>query len=128
MLETDWLHVSWWVELAVKPNELANFEKLTAQMVNSTRAETGVLAYQRFISDDRQTVHVHESYESSAAAIAHLQKFAAIFGERYASMVERKRFSVFGNRVINCGTCWTATEQRITSHSGHLRIGANHTG
>lgn len=45
--------VFWWVELAVKPGELANFEKLTGQMVESTRNETGVLAYQRFVSDDR---------------------------------------------------------------------------
>jgi quinol monooxygenase YgiN len=97
MPESDSLPVSWWVELAVKPDELANFEKLTAEMVTSTRAGTGVLAYQRFISDDRQTVHVHESYENSAAAVAHLRKFAAIFGERYAGMVERKRFNVFGN-------------------------------
>ena len=97
MAETDWMHVSWWVELAVKRDELVNFEKLTAEMVASTRAETGVLAYQRFISDDRQTVHVHESYENSAAAVAHLLKFAAVFGKRYASMVERSRFNVFGN-------------------------------
>jgi quinol monooxygenase YgiN len=97
MAETDLVPVSWWVELAVKPGELANFEKLTAEMVTSTRAESGVLAYQRFISDDRQTVHVHESYENSAAAVAHLVKFAALFGERYASLVERKRFNVFGN-------------------------------
>src|SRR5438046_1305029 len=48
--------VSWWVELAVKPGQLANFEKLTGQMVESTRNETGVLAYQRFVSDDRQIV------------------------------------------------------------------------
>jgi quinol monooxygenase YgiN len=89
--------VSWWVELAVKPGQLANFEKLTGQMVESTRNETGVLAYQRFVSDYRQVVHVYERYESSAAAIAHLEKFAATFGERYASMVDRKRFLVFGN-------------------------------
>jgi quinol monooxygenase YgiN len=62
MTETVWMRVSWWVELAVKPGGLPNFEKLTAEMVASTGAETGVLAYQRFISDDRQTVHVHESY------------------------------------------------------------------
>lgn len=97
MRETDWMHVSWWVELAVKPGALPNFEKLTTEMVASTQAETGVLAYQRFISDDRQTVHVHEGYENSAAAVAHLLKFVAVFGKRYASIVERKRFNVFGN-------------------------------
>ena len=62
-----------------------------------TRAESGVLAYQRFISDDQRTVYVHERYEDSDAAIAHLRTFAAIFGERYASMVDRKRFVVFGD-------------------------------
>jgi hypothetical protein len=54
--------------------QLANFEKLTGQMVESTRNETGVLACQRFVSDDRQIVHVYERYENSAAAIAHLEK------------------------------------------------------
>jgi quinol monooxygenase YgiN len=46
------MQVSWWVELAVRPGCLDDFEKLTGEMVNSTRAEHGVLAYQRFISDD----------------------------------------------------------------------------
>jgi quinol monooxygenase YgiN len=88
--------VSWWVELAVRPGCLDEFEALTGEMVASTRAEGGVLAYQRFISDDRQTVHVHERYATSDAAIAHLVKFAAAFGDRYARLVERKRFVVFG--------------------------------
>ena len=94
--ESDWLPVSWWVELAVNPDQLANFEKLTGEMVASTQAETGVLAYQRFVSDDRQTVHVYERYSNSAAAVAHLQQFTIKFGVRYASMVDRKRFMVFG--------------------------------
>ena len=67
--------VSWWVELAVKPSQLGNFEKLTGQMVESTRNETRVLAYQRFVSDDRQIVHVYERYENYAAAIAHLENY-----------------------------------------------------
>jgi hypothetical protein len=44
----------------------------------------------------RQTVYVNERYENSDAAVAHLVKFAATFGERYGSLVERKRFIVFG--------------------------------
>ena len=90
------MQVSWWVELAVRPGCLDAFETLTGEMVASTRVERGVLAYQRFISDDRQTIHVYERYENSDAAMAHLVKFAAAFGERYASLVERKRFVVFG--------------------------------
>ncbi len=91
------MQVSWWVELAVRSGCLDDFEKLTGEMVNSTQSERGVLAYQRFISDDRRTVYVHERYEDSDAAVAHLQIFTAIFGERYATMVDRKRFAVFGD-------------------------------
>jgi len=53
------------------------------------------LAYQRFISEDWQTVYVHERYEDSVAVVEHLRAFMAIFDERYASMVARKRFAVF---------------------------------
>jgi quinol monooxygenase YgiN len=91
------MQVSWWVELAVRPNCLEAFEALTGEMVASTRDEQGVLAYQRFISHDRRTVYVHERYENSDAAVAHLVKFAATFGERYGRLVERKRFLVFGD-------------------------------
>lgn len=88
--------IGWYVELAVKSGALADFEKLTSEMVAATRAEDGVLAYQRFISDDRQTIVVYERYLNSAAAIAHLQAFAVAFGECYDRMVERKRFVVLG--------------------------------
>jgi quinol monooxygenase YgiN len=88
--------VSWWVELAIRPDRLDEFEQLTAEMVAATRVETGVLTYQRFISDDRQTIYVHERYQSSETAAAHLRTFAAAFGDRYARLVERKRFVVFG--------------------------------
>jgi quinol monooxygenase YgiN len=90
------VQVSWWVELVVRPDCLDEFETLTGEMVISTQAESGVLGYQRFISEDRQTVYVHERYENSAAAVAHLIKFAATFGQRYGNLVERKRFVVFG--------------------------------
>src|SRR5215472_1789180 len=77
------MQVSWWVELVVCPGCLDEFEALTGEMVASTQAESGVLAYQRFISEDRQTVHAHERYENSDAAATHLIKFAARFGDRY---------------------------------------------
>jgi len=75
--------------LIVRPDCLDEFETLTGEMVASTRAKSGVLAYQRFISEDRQTVYVHERYENSDAAVAHLVKFAATFGGRYGSLVAR---------------------------------------
>ena len=91
------MQISWWVELSVRPGCLDEFEMLTGEMVAATRAETGVLAYQRFIGEDRETVYVHERYENSDAAMAHLVKFAATFGERYGSLVTRRRFVVLGD-------------------------------
>ena len=89
--------VSWWVELAVKPGRLANFVKLTGEMVAAARVEAGILAYQRFVSDDGQVVYVYERYEDSAAAVAHLRKFDETFDHRFTNMIDRRRFVVFGN-------------------------------
>jgi len=50
------MQVSWWVELAVRPSCLEEFEKLTGEMIAATRDERGVLAYQWFISADQRTI------------------------------------------------------------------------
>jgi quinol monooxygenase YgiN len=88
--------VSWHVELAVKPGRLESFRALTGEMVEFTRRESGVLGYQRFVSDDGEFVHVYERYADSAAALAHLRGFATNFGDRFLVLVERRRFTVFG--------------------------------
>jgi quinol monooxygenase YgiN len=88
--------ISWHVELKVKPGQLDNFKRLTGEMVKSTRTESGVLSYQRFVSEDGSTIHVHERYADSESAIAHLNAFSIKFSERFLSMVERRTFMVFG--------------------------------
>jgi len=88
--------VAWHVELAVKSGRLDEFRKLTAEMVKSAATETGVLAFERLVSEDGKTVHVYERYESSAAAIAHLRNFASKFAGRISAMVDRNHFAVYG--------------------------------
>jgi quinol monooxygenase YgiN len=88
--------ISWQVELAVKPGQLESFRTLTREMVEFTRSEAGVLIYERFISADGATVYVYERYVDSAAAVAHLQAFRQYFGARFASLIERRHFLVFG--------------------------------
>jgi len=88
--------ISWQVELAVKPGQLENFRALTKGTVETTRREQGALLYERFVSGDGRMIYVYERYADSAAAVAHLQTFAATYGERFAKMVDRKRFTVFG--------------------------------
>lgn len=89
--------ISWHVELAVEPSRFDRFQDLTAEMVESTRNEAGVLCFERYVSDDRRVVHIYERYVDSAAAVEHLQRFRQKFAERFAAMVERKQFSVFGS-------------------------------
>lgn len=89
--------VSWLVELRIKNGQRENFINLTCAMVEHARTEDGVLSYQRFISDAGQTIHVHERYVNSDAALAHLRAFALLFADQFASMVERTRFTVYGH-------------------------------
>jgi quinol monooxygenase YgiN len=88
--------ISWHVELAVKPGELDHLRALTRDMVAFARSEPGVLVYERFVSEDGNTVYVYERFVDSASAVAHLMAFGKMFGERFAEMVERKWFRVYG--------------------------------
>jgi quinol monooxygenase YgiN len=89
--------VSWLVELAVKQGQLDNFRRLTAEMVESSRREAGVLSYQRFVSEDGKSVYAYERYADSTAALAHLRAFENTFSRRFLDMVDRRQFTVFGN-------------------------------
>jgi quinol monooxygenase YgiN len=88
--------IAWYVELTVKTGQLANFLALTGEMAEATRAEEGVLSYQRFVTEDGQSIHLYEKYVDADAAVSHLRRFIESFGERFSSMVERRRFTVFG--------------------------------
>lgn len=89
--------IAWRVELRVKSGQLENFRALTAEMVDVTRRERGVLTYQRFVSEDGAHIQIYERYADSAAALAHLVAFNDRFAERFGTMVERQAFTVFGH-------------------------------
>jgi quinol monooxygenase YgiN len=88
--------ISWHVVLAIKQNQLDNFQALTREMVDFTQTESGVLNYQRFASEDGKFVHGYERYADSSAALLHLRNFATLFSERFSALVDRERFTVFG--------------------------------
>ena len=89
--------IGWCVELEVRPGRLDSFLVLTAEMVDETAKESGVLNYQRFVSEDGMVCHAVERYESSGAAMRHLQTFRDKFSEQFSSMVTRRRFTVYGS-------------------------------
>ena len=88
--------VSWHVELELKPGQLEAFRALTGEMIEATKSEAGALVYERFISDDSRCVHVFERYADCTAAVAHLRRFGNMYGDRFANLVERRRFTVLG--------------------------------
>jgi quinol monooxygenase YgiN len=89
--------IMWQVELAVKPGEFENFRALTREMVEFAKSEPGVLIYKRFASEEEQVVYVYEHFVDSSAAVTHLRAFGKQYGERFVTMVERRRFTVFGS-------------------------------
>jgi len=92
--------IAWRVELAVKPDQVANLLAVTDEMVQAASLEIGTLSYQRFISPDGKSVHVYERYLNSGVALAHLTAFFARFAERFGATVDRRTFTVYGTPSI----------------------------
>lgn len=88
--------ISWQVELALRPAKLHEFRALTREMVQAAKRERGVLIYERFIDEKAAVVQLYERYRDSVCALGHLRAFSVTYGERFAGLVERKRFCVFG--------------------------------
>ena len=90
-------HVSWVIELAVKPGQLDTFKQLMEEMVAGTNSEPGTLNYEWYISDDEGTVHIFEKYESSEAMITHVKGFLEKWAARFMGCVDPTRFTVYGD-------------------------------
>jgi quinol monooxygenase YgiN len=84
------------IQLTVKPGALGEFQELTREMVTATRSEPGAVCYERYLGDDRRSVHVYERYVDAAAAVAHLKRFQQSFGPRFAALVDRGPVFVYG--------------------------------
>jgi len=88
--------VSWLIELAVKPGQLENFRALKDEMVASTETEAETLSYDWWVSADGSAVHIYERYADSAALVRHITGFKQKFAERFLTMVDPGRFTVYG--------------------------------
>ena len=89
-------HVSWLLEVAVKPGQFDEFKAVLAEMIESTKAESGALIYEWSIGDDGSTAHASERYADSAAVLAHLGTFGEKFAQRLLGAVDVTRFVVYG--------------------------------
>lgn len=89
-------HVSWRVELSVQDGQLDAFRRLSQEMADAASAEPGTLVFERFIDNNDGTVHIYERYVDANAGVIHLNNFRQNFAPRFAALVERKAFCVYG--------------------------------
>ncbi len=90
-------HVSWVIELAVKPGQLDSFKELMEEMVAGTSTEAKTLNYEWYISGDDGTVHIFEKYASSEAMVTHVTGFMEKWAGRFMECVDPTRFMVYGD-------------------------------
>ena len=65
--------------------------------MESTKAESGTLDYEWYITDDGSVVHIYERYADSEATLLHLANFGEKFAERFLAAVDPTRFTVYGS-------------------------------
>jgi hypothetical protein len=68
-----------------------------AELVESARAEPGVLTYEWAMSDDGSLAHIYERFTDSASALAHLAIFRERFATRFLTTVDPIRLVVYGS-------------------------------
>ena len=88
--------ISWFLELAIKPNQVAVVRALIPEMVDATRNEPGALVYEWALSDDETVLHSYDRYADSEAVLAHLSTFGETFAERLLAAADPTRFVVYG--------------------------------
>jgi len=82
--------------MSVQDGRLDDARALMAEMVESTRGESGAETYEWFLSGDGTVCHICERYEDSDAVVAHLQTFGSTFAERFLDCFAPTALYVYG--------------------------------
>ena len=88
--------IYWVLEVRINDGKGDAVKSLMQDMIESVEAESGTLAYEWTLGEDRKTCHIFERYEDSAAVMAHLAGFGA-FAERFMGAVTPTRLTVHGS-------------------------------
>jgi len=89
--------VSWNLQLTVRDGRLDSLKSLMQEMVESTKAEPGTLAYEWFLSEDGTICHLYERYADAEAAMIHIGTFGAKFMGRFMECTEQTALHVYGD-------------------------------
>lgn len=91
-------NVYWLLETNIKEGETENLKALMTEMIESTKEnESGALNYEWSVSEDGKSCNLFERYSDSEAALAHMDTFGKNFAARFMSILEIKKFVVYGN-------------------------------
>lgn len=90
--------VYWILETSIKEGEFDNLKTLMTEMVEATEQnEPGALNYEWSVNGENTKCTLFERYADSEAALKHLGTFQKEYAARFMSMLEIKRFTVYGN-------------------------------
>lgn len=87
--------ISWVLETKVKAGEWPAVEMLMAEAIEATKADPNAINYEFFADGD--TLHVYEKYADSPATLAHLAWFGEKIAQRFLSIADITRFTVYGS-------------------------------
>lgn len=82
--------------MKVHEGKLDDLRTLMSEMVESTQAEAGTLAYEWFLSEDSTVCHLYERYQDSEAAMLHLGTFGERYATRFLGCLEPIAIHVYG--------------------------------
>ena len=82
---------------SIPPDSLAEFKRFAAQALEIANGEAGTLQYAWFFDDDEMVCVVQETYEDSAALLAHAANMADTFDQLLAAAGGSCTVEMFGN-------------------------------
>ncbi|MBS1517521.1 MAG: antibiotic biosynthesis monooxygenase [Bacteroidetes bacterium] len=98
-------NVYWLLETNIKEGETENLKNLMTEMIDYTKEnEHGALYYEWSVSEDGKSCNLFERYSDSEATLKHLDSFGKNFAQRFMSILEIRKFVVYGNpdeNVVN---------------------------
>lgn len=94
--ESTW--VSWIIQCDVKVSNRDQLLVLAEEMAsNFLKNESGTVNFEWSVNSDFSQLHLHERYEESTTAIAHIQKFGDIYAQKFLALASIKSVTVYGN-------------------------------
>jgi quinol monooxygenase YgiN len=87
--------ISWVLEVEIVPGQADHFRAVAADLIASSRTESGTLAYEWYVNEAGTICHIYERYRDPIAVLTHVERFGR-FAERFMQACRPVRFSVYG--------------------------------